>query len=146
MRTWIVVCDASRARLFMKKDGAVEWVKFEEFEHPASRARAEDLVTDQQGRNSASSGRVGKTGTTTAPQTDPMEVEEQRFAHSIGEILNQAHAQGAFDQLVIVAAPNFLGLLRGELVSRVQKAIYATIDKNLSNLSDREIEERVALP
>lgn len=130
----------------MKREGASEWVKFEEQEHPDSRVRASELVTDRQGRNSASSGRTGKTGQTTTRHTDPFEVEEQRFAHRLGQILNDAHAQNAYDQLVIVAPPQFLGTLRGELVDRVQKAIYATINKDYAGLDDRELAERIVVP
>src|SRR5688500_14961221 len=120
MKTWIVVSDASRARLFMKETGTTEWKKFEELEHPASRWKAEDLVTDRQGVNSASAGRAGAighgfTGQTASPTTSPQEVEQQRCAHEVGTLLNNAHAQNAFDQLVIVAPPSFLGLLRQEL-------------------------------
>lgn len=146
MKTWIVVSDASRARLFMKDAGSSQWVKFEELDHPPSRWRAKDLVTDRQGRNSTSSGRTGKTRQTTSPTTSPLEVEEQRFAHQLGKLLNDAHAQNAFDQLVLIAEPHFLGLLRQELAARVHKSIYATINKDYAGLDEATIAERVLLP
>lgn len=130
----------------MKREGASEWVKFDEFEHPASRVKAADLVTDRQGQNSASSGWTGRTGMTTAPQTNPIVVEEQRFANAVAKMLNDAHAQNAFEQLVIIAAPEFLGRVRGALTDRVQQSLYATVNKDYSAFDENELAERVMLP
>lgn len=143
MRTWIVVCDASRARFFMAREDTEHWIKFEEFEHPASRVRGMDLVTDRPGRQMQSQG-FNKGAE--EPRTDAREVEELRFAHYIGETLDSAHAQNAFDRLVIVAPPVFLGILRRELSDRVKRSIYATLDKDYTSLADRELQDRVSLP
>lgn len=142
MRTWIVVCDASRARFFMAREDTERWTKFEELEHPASRARGLDLVTDRPGRQMQSQ---GFSKSAEEPRTDPREVEELRFAHTIAETLDSAHAQNAFERLVVIAPPGFLGNLRRELSGRVKRAIYATLDKDYTSLADRELQERVSL-
>jgi protein required for attachment to host cells len=143
-RTWIVVCDGSRARFFMARADTEEWVKFEEFEHPASRVRDQDLVTDRPGRQQQSQGRVLKSGMT--PRTDPHDVEELRFAHYISQTLDSAHALDAFDRLILVAPPAFLGLLRRELSSRVRRSIHATLDKDYSQLDADQLHEHIVVP
>ena len=143
-RTWIVVCDASRARFFMTRADREEWVKFEEFDHPASRMKSIDLVSDRPGRQLQSQGHVKKAGM--APRTDPHDVEEMRFAHYIAETLDSAHAQNAFERLVIVAPPAFLGQLRRAMSPKLQKSIYATLDKDYTHLDTDELHERIAVP
>lgn len=144
MRTWIVVCDASRARFFMTRGNTEEWVKFEEFEHPASRLHASELVTDRPGRVMQSQGHDKRAGY--QPRTDPKDVEEIRFAHYIANWLDGAHAQNAFERLVIVAPPAFLGQLRQEMGDRLKKSIYATLDKDYTHLDEHELTERVVIP
>ena len=143
-RTWIVVCDGSRARFFMTRADRDEWVKFEEFDHPASRMKSIGLVSDRPGRQLQSQGRPMKAGMD--PRTDPHEVEEMRFAHSIAETLDSAHSQNAFDRLIIVAPPAFLGHLRRAMSDKVLKSIYATLDKDYTHLDPRELHERIAVP
>ncbi|HZA15044.1 MAG TPA: host attachment protein [Myxococcaceae bacterium] len=143
-RTWIVVCDASRARFFMTRGNGGEWVKFEEIEHPASRMKSIGLVSDRPGRQLQSQGSHKKAAM--EPRTNPHDVEEMRFAHSIAETLDLARAHDAFERLVIVAPPAFLGRLRQAISDRVRKAIYATLDKDYTHLDEDELHERVAIP
>lgn len=138
MSTWIVVSDGSRARFFMARGAEGEWVKFEELEHPPSRVKRLELVTDAAGK--------GPDKRAFDMSSDPKQVEEARFAHQIAQTLDTAHAQDAFQRLMIVAPPRFMGMLRAALSPRVQKAIYATLDKDYTRLDQRELQERVPLP
>lgn len=143
-RTWIVVCDASRARFFMTRGPGEEWVKFEELEHPASRVKSIGLASDRPGRQLQSQGVHKKAAM--EPRTTPHDVEEMRFAHSIAQTLDLAHAHDAFERLILVAPPAFLGRLRRELSPRVHKSIWATLDKDYTHLGEDELHERIALP
>jgi protein required for attachment to host cells len=143
-RTWIVVCDASHCRLFMKRLNDHEWVKFETIENPAGRAKGIDLLSDRAGRSLQSQGPNKKSAMD--PHTPPRDVEEMRFSHKIADLLDAAYRQNAFERLILVAPPQFLGLLRDALHGQVQKAIYGTIDKDYTHLSDHEVADRVATP
>lgn len=143
-RTWIVVCDASRCRFFMKRTGSQEWVKFEEFEHPAGRAKGIELVSDRPGRSLQSQAPQKRAATDS--RTDPHTVEVQRFARYITDTLENAYHQDAFDKLVLVAPPGFLGELKTALPDKLGRAIYATLDKDYSQLDQRDIEQRIDLP
>jgi protein required for attachment to host cells len=144
MRTWIVVCDASRARLFSKGEDSGAWVAFEELTHPASRAKGIDLVSDRSGRVQQSQAKVMRPGMD--PRTDPRTVESERFAAEIATLLDRAHANQAFERLVIVAPARFLGQLRAELSDRLRKAVYATLEKDYTQLDARTISDRVDVP
>lgn len=109
---WILVADASRARLFAreKKFGPIE--ELESLVHPESRLRRQDLVTDRPGQvqESRTPGEYAA-----KESTDPKKVEAQDFARELADHLNQAREAGRFRQLVLLAEPHFLGILRKQL-------------------------------
>src|SRR5579884_4315224 len=93
---YVLVADASRARLFHERThGAYELVAT--FDHADSRARVRDLMADATGRKpvgpsvgahyggrsvSLGSGRPG-----VAPDTDAKEVEAEKFARELADVL-----------------------------------------------------------
>jgi protein required for attachment to host cells len=149
--TWILVGDASRAYVFEERpSGRSSLVA--SFEHPDSRAHVVDLVSDAQGRmpvgGRRGSGVRGHAGSFEGrpgaePDTDPKEVEAQRFAHELAEMLQKRLDDHAYEALVLAAPPHFLGLLREAVGAQVDKRIEATLDKDLAGLPPREIEERL---
>jgi protein required for attachment to host cells len=143
-KTFVLVADGSRARLFSQTEGASKFVIVDVFEHPESRAKNLDLMSDKPGRTFASSptnyGRSAK-----EPRTNPKRVEAEKFAREIGHRLATHLDAHAFDDLVIAAPPKFLGLLRrtfsthDHLLNRViawhEKDF--TMITNLSELAER---------
>src|SRR5690349_581307 len=94
---WIVVCDASRARVFKQRGRTGGYDLVQEIAHPESRAHVRDLVTDATGRKpvgaplggsyggrsvSLGHGRIGA-----APRSDPKEVEAMKFARELRAML-----------------------------------------------------------
>src|SRR5262245_8827049 len=128
--TWILVSDASRARLFQKVSGVEVWRLVEELAHPESRAHTHDVVTDRSGRSQ----RSGSASYSTAmePQTPPKYVEMENFAHLLAGRLEQGFGKKAYDRLILIAPPRFLGLLRERLSDQVAKRVTASLDKDLS--------------
>ncbi|MGA9523740.1 MAG: host attachment protein [Myxococcaceae bacterium] len=142
-RTWIVVCDASHCRFFLKRQASHEWVKFEEFENDIGREKGLELTSDRPGRRYD----VGPNQrSAVGGKTEPRANEEFRFAHSISKMLNDAYNQNAFDRLILVAPPQFLGMLRNELTGPIEKCIYGTLAKDYTHLIDRDLADRVATP
>lgn len=152
MERWILVADASRARLFrqQQKQKQQPLDHIESFEHPDSRARARDLMADSNGRKPAgpdmgpayggrsvshSYGRVGA-----APDTDPKTVEAQKFARELATMLQDGLHRHAYDKVVLVAPPQFLGLLRSTVSNEVSKHIETTINKDLTRLELHELQ------
>lgn len=134
MTHYILVADAARARIIGSDDAFEEAEEIEDFVHPSGRARARDLVTDQ---NTTS------TSIPTGPRSqiepsDPQEVETRRFAQMLAERLHRARAAGAFQSLVLVAPPKFLGLLREELDAPTARLVVGSVDKDLTRESLRD--------
>lgn len=134
---WILVADASRARLFArdKKFGPLE--ELESLVHPESRLRRQDLVTDRPGQVQESR----TPGEYAAEEgTDPKEVEAQGFARELAGHLNEARRAGRFTHLVLLAEPHFLGILRKQLDKATTQAIAGAHATNLT----REPIDRIA--
>jgi protein required for attachment to host cells len=91
-------------------------------------------------------GRVGESaqpGGHAYDDTDWHELQKDRFAADLAEKLySMAHA-GKFEQLVIVAPPQVLGVLRDEMHKAVAAKVIAEIDKTLTGHPIHEIESIV---
>lgn len=139
-RTWIVVGDASRARIF-EEGIAGPWHLCEEFDHPEGRAHTRDVVSDQQGRVRQS----GTPGTNAgmAPRTDPADVAAARFARTLAERVDAACHQQAFDKLVLVAPPHFLGALESALGKETARHVTRKVDKDFTHHSAKDVEQHL---
>lgn len=133
--TWVLVAETSRARLFdWKSRGALNEIKT--FSHPESRLHEQDLVSDKRGRafDSAGDGRHAQEAPTSARQH-----ESQSFAKEIVAMLEQSRSRNEYTYLFIMAAPHFLGQLRDEMPSSLQKVVVQEISKNLAQHSAEDI-------
>jgi protein required for attachment to host cells len=148
MKQWVLVADASRARIFSipennKPHKPLPWVLEKEFDHPEGRARATDLTTDVPGRVKQSFG-AGSRPAMEEP-TDPKEVEAQAFARKLTESLEQGLNHNRFERLTLVAPPHFLGLLRSTVNEQVSKRVHQSVNKDLTLLPARELPEYVSI-
>jgi protein required for attachment to host cells len=143
--TFVLVADASRARLFRRDVGTGRLDLVEELEHPLSRARNRDLMADKPGR-AFTSGGMSSARSGIEYRTDPQQVEAEKFARELGDKLAASFDAHAFDALVIAAPPKFLGLLRHALATHtdhVGRAVTDWVEKDYTNLDERELGERM---
>ena len=137
---WILVSNASRARLFAtdaKAEG--DWLLVEEFQHDESRTKSLALFNQPDNPNA---------GTLHSPPTenDPNArklLEHDRFARELSDYLDKANNRHAFEKLVIAAPPEFLGRVRKALSPRVKQRVLLDVDADYSNLPARELPNRV---
>jgi protein required for attachment to host cells len=137
--TWILFADASNARLYQSQAPAHDLSLLRELSHPESRAKEMDLVSDQPGRvrQSRSSARPA------LEYTPHRKVEADRFARQLADVLERGLDEGAYDRLILVAAPESLGRLRRQLSERVSARIVAEVEKDYLHLEPRELRERL---
>lgn len=102
-------------------------------ENPATSAQG----SDQPGRAFASSG----TARSAMDQTDWHQIEEDRFATRIAEMLGKLAEADDFSELVVVAPPKCLASLRQAFEKPVASRIVAEIDKDLTKHPVAEIAE-----
>jgi protein required for attachment to host cells len=139
--TWILVCDASRARLFQRLSALADWKLIEELEHPQSRAKNHDLVTDRGGRHQNNHGVTYSTAM--EAHTQPKAAEAEHFARELAGRLERGLKEGFYSRLVLVAPPHFLGLLREALPHRVAGHVELSLAKDLTHIAPRELAARI---
>lgn len=155
MTKWILIADASRARLFRDEDTRGAFTLLDSLEHPSSRARARDLMADANGRKPSGMTRGGAdagagAGSSSArpgaaPFTDPKAVEAEKFARDLAARLNKGLHEHAYDRLVVAAPPHFLGVLKHLLDGEVTKHVDRFINKDLTQHDKADVESHVRI-
>lgn len=135
---WVLCANASRARLFIRHKPHAELEELPALTHPASRQKASERGSDEPGVGFE---RAGHGMHAKAEPTPLKESEAKVFAKEVAKHLQRAFEHQQFKQLVIIAAPAFLGLLRKQLNNTVHASIIAEIDKDLSQLPPAEISQ-----
>ncbi|MBM2830763.1 MAG: host cell attachment-required protein, partial [Gammaproteobacteria bacterium] len=116
MNTFVIVADAGRARIFKTETNLGNLTESEDFIHSESRLTNRELGADVPGRSPNQQGSL-------EPRTFPKEHEEQTFAKQLGKHLKEIHNKRHFDELILVASPKFLGMLRNELHAPLDKLV-----------------------
>lgn len=131
--TWIMVANASQARLF-SNDGPKRGLKLvKELLHPESREKTSNLVSDR-------SGAYGGTGHGTVGQpADPKHHEAERFAQEVSRELEAGRVKNAYDRLILVASAPFMGLVNNHLPGQVRSLLSESIDKDYTRLPVKEL-------
>jgi protein required for attachment to host cells len=138
--TWLVVADNSKARIFSvdSRKGPIE--EIESIVHTEARLHEQNMTSDLPGR---SNGKGGGGGHAYQDEVSPKEQENINFARKIANQLDAARKDGKFKQVLLVAAPEFLGKLRNQLTAQTQKLACFELAKNLSHLGAKEIREHL---
>jgi protein required for attachment to host cells len=134
--TWVVVADSTRARIFDAESSSAGLSEVETLTHPEGRMHDRDITTDLPGRSFDS---LGHARHVMEPTTDPKHELAIEFARTIARHLDAARVKRDYEQLVIVAAPTFLGLLREQLNNTCRKLVAFELNKNLVQNTPEEI-------
>ena len=135
-KTWILVADSSRARIFEAESTIGELREIQALEHPESRLHEVDITADLPGRTQDITGQGRHS---MEPGTHPKEHEATEFARQISGVLEKGRTDNLFGQLILVAAPSFLGKIRTELKPPLTKTIVHEVSKNLTQMDVEEI-------
>jgi protein required for attachment to host cells len=126
----LVLVGDGRKALFLRNAGSptkVELLTERVLEHsnPATREQG----TDRPGR------RLGSDGVSRSAleETDWHQLEEQRFAAEVADVLYSLAHEHKFDELVVVAPPKVLGNLRGAFRKEVATRVVAEVAKDLTS-------------
>lgn len=140
MKTWVVVADGSRARIFVQEKRGGELSEVEDMVHPDARLRQGELASSRLGSGH------GALGAGRHAMNDPTPMHEHEadlFARELGRRLEAAHAHGDFQKLALVAPPKFLGSLRAQLGEALWQHVIAEIHHDLVKHSPAEVLEHL---
>ena len=134
--SFVVVADGEKMLLF-RNEGDSEFPRLvvernREQENPEN----VEHKTDEAGRRHG----VGP-GRSAYEETDFHQLEKDRFAHQIADMLKRWALRNDLGQLVVVAPPKTLSELRKHYHKEVQKRLVTEIPKDLTNMPVPEIEK-----
>ena len=134
--TCIVACSAAKARFWLSESRFGDWQALTELHNERATQQEADFVSDSPGRSfdSAGSGRHAM-----SPRVSGQDQEALRFAREVAAYLNSAIANNDAKQLVLLAAPGFLGFLRSELSDAALNAVALAEPKNLADTDEDKI-------
>ena len=78
------------------------------------------------------------------PHSNPKRVARSGLAHEITLVLDAEREKGAYDRLIVVAPPQFLGDLRAAMPKAVKELITAEVNKDLSKLSPHQLSAQLS--
>lgn len=145
MKNWLVVANASRARVLEESDRAGVYVHLTDLVHPQSRQKGTDLADDRPGHVPGTSA-YGTGSTAFDPRTNAREREHDRFAREVATAVNHGIAARSCVGLVLVASNPFLGHLKEHLSEQAKKAILRSVAADYTALNERELAQRLAMP
>jgi protein required for attachment to host cells len=140
VRTWIVVADGAHSRVFENMGKSGEVTELEGLRRDTDLPPTRELDEDRPGR-----GNVPATTSRHAfqPTSDAHRELKRGFAEDLAAMLDEQLEAGAYDRLVVVAAPTTLGDLRAAFSDRLKSVIRAEIDKDLTKHSARELKAQL---
>lgn len=134
--TWILVADSSKARIFSTHkaslfNGDGKKLKLvSEHEHPESRKKDIDLISDRQGKFGSG---------TFVEATDPKHHQEELFAVELTKTLTKGHGENRFQELICIAPAAFMGLLNKHMSHEVAKNANLKIEKDYTTFTEQEL-------
>jgi len=130
-KTWILVANAAHASVYQTENLRTHDAQlFKELEHPDSRKKSIDLVSDRPGHFKTDSGARGA-----FDKGDPKGQEFENFAIELAEEIKKGKVDGLFEKLVVVAAAPFYALLQKHLPKNID-VIHIAKDYTQYSLAD----------
>lgn len=141
IHNWIVVADSFLARIYTHNTNShSEPLKlFHTLEHPESKLKDHDLVSDRPGHYKTDGTNRGAF----VPRSDPKEVEIDKFAKDIADFLDHGRVQNQFEHLFIFAEPHFYGLIGMHMSKQVKEMIKKVVHKDYAHLNEHELHDEI---
>lgn len=133
----LVLVTDGRKTLFFRNHGDENqiYLRTEDFEERAD-APNRELKSDAAGSSKQSFGY----GRPALGETDFHQQEEDRWAHSAADAVNERVLKNGFDQLVIIAPPRTLGVIRKKLHKEAERRLVCEIPKEMTGRPIPDIE------
>ncbi len=133
---WIVVANASHARLFERASLTEPLIEVTDWCYPESRMPASQTERSPLGHSEA--GRAGL-----APRADLKQQHRSAFAKTLAVYLHEAVLSHRVKALALFASNSFMGELMSHLDAAVQKTIVAKHVLDLTSLNVTELDKRL---
>lgn len=139
-KIWILAANSGNAKLFAADSTTAPLIELDTFDNPDARVKEMALVSDRPGRSFDSHGE-GRHAMEV--EIGPKEQDQLRFAKLIVAHLEKGRMSSAFERIVLVAAPAFLGQLRSNFDAPLSALVSLEIDKDYTSLRPEELRARL---
>ena len=139
---WISVADESAATVYARKSRSGTLTELFSLTNEAGRKKIRELISDRGGRSFDSHGHGRHT--MVKEQTGPKKRAAVAFAKDIAKRINKAVYEGTCDDIALISAPRFLGVLRDALAKAGHVVPALTIDKEMVGQDAVTIEKLLA--
>jgi protein required for attachment to host cells len=139
--SWVIVADESAATVYARKSRNGPLSEQFQLSNEAGRKKTADLISDRGGRSFDSHGQGRHT--MTKEQSGPKKRAAVAFAKDLAGRINNAVRKGTCDEIVLIAAPRFLGILRDALDKAGNIVPAVTIDKEMVGRNAADIEKLI---
>ncbi len=133
--TWILVANASQAKLYANSGPKKGLKLLKELKHPESREKASDLVSDRPGQLHS----PGTGHRASQPKTDPKTNEARHFAQELARELNHGRSSGQVERIILVAPPAFMGLIKEKLDDQTANIVTDSFEKDYTRSNEKEL-------
>ena len=133
---WIVVANASRARIMARERPGEPLLQREDRVHPASRQHPRQTERHLPGQTIA-----GRSGL--APRTDARTRERNSFAHELADCLQDHQQHNSMGDLVVYASNPFMGALMAQLDAQLKGRVRLHEAVDMTNWPLPQIEARL---
>ena len=144
MSNWIIVAHRAGARILSHSRSGLQLVS--DIEHDAGKLKDGEINADRPGR---AYDRMGGGRHAMSSEETPHDHVAANFARELAEVLRTARNEHRFEQIVLVAEPRFLGMLRGALDKQTAALVHGTVGKDLAHVSLHEMQahlREISLP
>jgi protein required for attachment to host cells len=135
-RTWLLIADGRRAKVFEADAQAAEFRSVEDMARETNLPKGREILADKPGRtfDSVGAGRHAKEN-----PTDPRRQLKREFADLIVGELRKAVLARRFDRLILVAPPSFMGDLRVVLPKNLKDKVVGEVTSDLTNTPEQDL-------
>ena len=139
-RTWVLIADSHRGRLFERKARGHALLELADFVYPNDRATGAE---HHENGLSKGHGATGHAGTQFEPHTDLRAKDRRLFSQLLAAHLNDGVASQQCSALVLIAPGPMLGDLRPRLSVSAGNALRYSVDRDLTHFEGPELQQRV---
>lgn len=134
--TWILVANASLAKLYanLGPNKGLELVK--ELVHPESRQKNAQLVTDRPG--------TGHGDGSYEPPSAPKQNAARNFAQEIAKEFYAGRNRNAFARAILVAPPAFMGMLNATMDGPTAQLVSDRFEKDYTKATESQLKEHLS--
>jgi protein required for attachment to host cells len=138
--TWVIVANQAEAQIYTSRRVPWEIKLLRTLKHEEGAAHARDLLADAPGR---SHDRMGPARHMMEPSTGVKQESLRRFVKEMTDVLAAAYLKNRFEQLVIMAAPAVLGVIRKNLGNGLSRSVVKEISKDVIGQGMDDLESQL---